>query len=319
MNTFTCTDDSPSFSVENESANLLNLKRKLGDIVADCQNSANTTDLNPAAPTKLQLDLPDQKPSGSIVKKLACPFYKRDAHSPAISRACRGVGWASISRVKEHIYRCHAPKHQCNRCHKGFDSDVDLATHQRSSDPCPLLDTPLAETISGDQRAQLRHYGGKRVKGANEEKWRSLYRILFPGDSFIPSPYYDEPCGNCISKTSSRLLDDYRQHQLKELTPLIEQELAAISYSNNMSDDLCAHIADLLSRLSLKVLNEFQGKYSREKEPATCPSKHGDGVEGIVSETQTVPALNPLLFIHGSMMLDIAEDPLSNFDFTVGK
>ncbi|KAI0911231.1 hypothetical protein F4823DRAFT_312835 [Ustulina deusta] len=291
-------------------------KRKLGDLAADYLNAPSVTGIDSAAAKRLKLN---QKHEGSAVKKLACPFFKRDGHNTAISRPCRGPGWDSISRVKEHLYRCHALKNQCNRCGNGFDSPIDLATHQRNPESCPLLHTPLPEAITGDQIARLRSRGGKRVNGSNEEKWASLYRILFPSDSFVPSPYYDEPCGGCVSKAGSRLLDDYRQYQLRELVPLVEQELAAISHNNNMSDDLCAHIADRLSRLSVKVLDGFQEKCKMdigEKKPVACPSQHGTALEDTTCET--VPMLNDSQkLLNNDSMLDMPEFALENFVFMV--
>ncbi len=126
---------------------------------------------------------------------------------------------------------------------------------------------------------------------------------------------YDEPCGGCVSKAGSRLLDDYRQYQLRELVPLVEQELAAISHNNNMSDDLCAHIADRLSRLSVKVLDGFQEKCKMdigEKKPVACPSQHGTALEDTTCET--VPMLNDSQkLLNNDSMLDMPEFALENF------
>ncbi len=72
-------------------------KRKLGDLAADYLNAPSVTGIDCAAAKRLKLN---QKHEGSAVKKLACPFFKRDGHNTAISRPCRGPGWDSISRVK---------------------------------------------------------------------------------------------------------------------------------------------------------------------------------------------------------------------------
>ncbi|KAI1348953.1 hypothetical protein F5Y01DRAFT_317304 [Xylaria sp. FL0043] len=297
------------------------LKRKLGDTSIEFKDADNTAGLNPTADKRSKLN---QKFESSMVRKLACPIFKKDAHNAAISGTCRGPGWDSISRVKEHLYRRHTLKNQCVRCRKGFDSASDLATHLRNPERCPVLDIlPETITITGDQVTELRYRGGKRKNYSNEEKWKSLYRILFPSDSFIPSPYYDEPCYNCTSKASARVLDEFRQYQLREFKPLVEQELAAMNHSNNISDDLCAHIADILSRLSVKVLDEFQEKSiadSAGDKPVACLSQHGNGceIEGLSSD-QTAPGfhLSQEPLSHDSMV-DMTEDSLEDFDFTVG-
>ncbi|KAI0867984.1 hypothetical protein GGS24DRAFT_483666 [Hypoxylon argillaceum] len=61
----------------------------------------------------------------------------RDKHSQAISKSCMPPGYTSISRLKEHLNRCHTqPKNQCNRCHETFKSADGLAAHQRSQVTC---------------------------------------------------------------------------------------------------------------------------------------------------------------------------------------
>ncbi|KAI0517842.1 hypothetical protein F5B22DRAFT_101947 [Xylaria bambusicola] len=251
-------DDSLSFSSANS------LKRKYIEETIDYQTiTAETSSL-------------DQNHQGLSVqaRKLACPFLRKDCHNAALSRTCRRSDWDSVARVKEHISRCHAPKNQCHRCRRDFNNANELAKHQRNINACPLiLDAPLSQFITADQIVQLKRRAGKRANISSEDKWCSVYKILFPGDSFVPSPYRDEPCVACISKASSQLLENYRQHQVQALVPLVERELAAISHSHGMSDGLRAHITDLFSRLSVKVLNEFQEKHaSNIPENYTFPS-----------------------------------------------
>ncbi|KAI0453808.1 hypothetical protein F5B21DRAFT_477946 [Xylaria acuta] len=169
-----------------------------------------------------------------------------------------GPGWDVLHRVKEHIYRRHMqPKHQCNRCFQGFSSAADLAAHQRTSMPCELRDTHAPVAITPDQEAQLRSRAKSRPDATEAEKWQSMYRILFPEDTHIPSPYLDEPCGHCISTADSRLLNDYLDYQMQQLPLLVHRELAAIP-GCEMSDDTCARIVGMLSRLTAKVHQDFQ-------------------------------------------------------------
>ncbi|KAJ3579377.1 hypothetical protein NPX13_g1191 [Xylaria arbuscula] len=102
----------------------------------------------------------------------------------------------------------------------------------------------------------------KHLNGSNEDKWTLMYQDLFPADNVVPSPYRDEPCVACSLKTTSRVLGDLRQHQAQTLMPLVTRELAAISQSHNMSNNLCADLANMFSQLSVRVLDEFQDKNS---------------------------------------------------------
>ncbi|KAK5625701.1 hypothetical protein RRF57_001417 [Xylaria bambusicola] len=168
-------------------------------------------------------------------------------------------------------------------CRQDFNNADELVKHQRNVSACLLLDTPLSPSITAEQIAQLRNRAGKRANISNEEKWRSVYKILFPDR--------DEPCVACISKASSHLLGDYRKHQVRTLVPLVERELAAISDSHEMSDGLRAHITDLFSRLSVKVLDEFQEKHTASiTKECTFPNDPAEKPQNSTYETTTSPS-----------------------------
>ncbi|KAI1156454.1 hypothetical protein F4825DRAFT_404087 [Nemania diffusa] len=141
----------------------------------------------------------------------------RDKHSQAISKSCMPPGYTSISRLKEHLNRCHTqPKNQCNRCHETFKSADGLAAHQRSQVTCNVSHARSPPGImTTDQWDAVR--SRKQSNMSTEEKWKSIYRILFPDDSYVPSPYKDERCSTCINTADSRLLDEVEQHLLREI------------------------------------------------------------------------------------------------------
>ncbi|KAI0966907.1 hypothetical protein F4678DRAFT_447693 [Xylaria arbuscula] len=255
------------------------LKRKTrqGSFESETETISNTLNIDAATAKRSK---PDQQHEGftKLARRLACPFTRRDCHSTSISKTCTRSDWDSVSRVKEHILRCHLPKYQCNRRREDFDSAIDLDSHQRNLNACVLQNTSPTDTITANQRDQLKKRIDKRVHNTDEEKWGFVYKILFPDDNSVPSPYRDEPCSACISKASLHLIRDYRQNQLGALVPLVEQELATIGRSHNMGDDLRAHIIELVSRLSVKLLDEFQEKHiaSNEKDLATSSNHHGE-------------------------------------------
>lgn len=84
-----------------------------------------------------------------------------------------------------------------------------------------------------------------------------------------------------------------------------------------MSNDLCAEITDLFSRLSVKILDDFRDKHatvSREEE-LTAPTGHTREVPGSSADaTMTLPpspttlalALGPLQdFVNGDVVRDM--------------
>ncbi|KAI1328975.1 hypothetical protein F5Y16DRAFT_367755 [Xylariaceae sp. FL0255] len=193
-------------------------------------------------------------PSGSSdVGKLACPYYKRNSHVRILPKSCIFPGFPSISRLKEHLYRCHTrPKNQCNRCNENFQSSASLVEHQRSAQRCEVSEVCSNGMMTPDQSSLLRCRS--RLHKSDEEKWKSIYRVLFPDDDRIPNPYNDEPCGRCITTGDSRLLDEFRQYQLQHLPQLFETALATVP----VHERTVASITALLPRLHTEVFDNFQ-------------------------------------------------------------
>lgn len=65
-------------------------------------------------------------------------------------------------------------------------SENEPLQHQRSDIPCPKQDSLVSsEGITPKQEQELRR---KRRGQTDIQKWKEIYRILFPGESQIPSP-----------------------------------------------------------------------------------------------------------------------------------
>ncbi|KFA61103.1 hypothetical protein S40285_10523 [Stachybotrys chlorohalonatus IBT 40285] len=109
------------------------------------------------------------------------------------TKVCVGPGWRTVYRLKEHLYRRHAPiQNQCLRCLVRFKSERELQQHSLQTERCQAKNS--AKTIDrfdSDQRKQL----GRRTKDpmnkTEESKWTEVYRILFPNVDTVPTPYYD--------------------------------------------------------------------------------------------------------------------------------
>ncbi|KAK1834530.1 hypothetical protein QBC39DRAFT_397132 [Podospora conica] len=124
-------------------------------------------------------------------KKLACPFAQHDPARYAGVKTCMGPGWGEVHRVKEHIYRKHSLKTACNRCFESFDDAKELKDHQRAPTPCQLSNNARTDVITDEQEDLLRVRA--RANTSEEERWGNMYRVLFPDDKTIPSPFYSTP------------------------------------------------------------------------------------------------------------------------------
>ncbi|KAH7305021.1 hypothetical protein B0I35DRAFT_444656 [Stachybotrys elegans] len=129
--------------------------------------------------------------SGNVQHKLACPFYKKDPQRFARGKACHGPGWTGIHRLKAHLKRWHAPAvHTCGRCQKSFKTDEILSHHLRADKQCPVQELNRADGImSRDLALSVQSRTRYKSDMTDEEKWKELYRKLFPRDhDAIPSP-----------------------------------------------------------------------------------------------------------------------------------
>ena len=141
-------------------------------------------------------------------KSFACPFRKCDPRKYNILRysGCAKGCFYNISRVKyrisifshnsqltrhrEHLKRRHKGPIHCQRCGEEFLTKEDHDAHVQvpSSRVCELVLGHKHEGISSDTMTLLISRK-KAYKGQpDEEIWKDIYRLLFPGVNEIPSP-----------------------------------------------------------------------------------------------------------------------------------
>ncbi|RSL82576.1 hypothetical protein CDV31_016923 [Fusarium ambrosium] len=151
-------------------------------------------------------------------KKFACPFYKYDRQAFMSSRTCVGPGWDSVHRVKEHIFRRHMLlSTQCEDCLEVFDTSPALDEHARN--PCRKKPPQRSYGINKEQEKQLRSRRMYQKSLDEEEKWRAIYKIIFPGEKNIPSPYYEPEV--------PEFSDIYQQMLIKDLPEIVTRRLTA--------------------------------------------------------------------------------------------
>lgn len=87
---------------------------------------------------------------------------------------------------REHLYRKHYKTH-CQRCKRTFSDARELAEHEMLLAGCEVVDTIPPGDISTYQEKQLKSRKHTTRRQTDEEKWRDIYRLLFPNEE-IPSP-----------------------------------------------------------------------------------------------------------------------------------
>ncbi len=89
------------------------------------------------------------------------------------------------------LYRRHVLPPQCHRCCTTFAHDVALREHQRDPRGCEIQESVPLEGFDKDQERRLKSKKRSQTYQSEEEKWKGVYRILFPDDTEEDMP---NPC-----------------------------------------------------------------------------------------------------------------------------
>ncbi|KAH6972918.1 hypothetical protein BKA56DRAFT_593014 [Ilyonectria sp. MPI-CAGE-AT-0026] len=126
-------------------------------------------------------------------RRFACPFFKKNPLHFWEWRSCPGPGWGTTHRVKEHLYRSHLLPITCPRCHEAFESEKTQLEHLTAEKPCQKREKPKLEGVDSSTEKILRSRKHMQKHNNEEDRWREIYVILFPGTNAesIPNPYYE--------------------------------------------------------------------------------------------------------------------------------
>lgn len=95
---------------------------------------------------------------------------------------------ATLIRYRIHLYRRHKRPVSCPRCCTVFSNEMEIQYHLRQPETCSIQRKIQVEGFDKRQEEHLRTR--KRITGTEEQRWKEIYRILFPDDDegSIPSP-----------------------------------------------------------------------------------------------------------------------------------
>ncbi|KAK4656270.1 hypothetical protein QC762_309840 [Podospora pseudocomata] len=215
---------------------------------------AATTTTDDAIDTRNKKKLKQDPAAG---RRFACPFFKHNAAKYKHVKTCCGPGWKDVHRVKEHLYRRHSAKNSCARCFEQFEDEAALKDHQRSEEPCKLEKHNIPDVIT-EEKDKLLHARAKAGL-SEEDKWREMYRILFPGER-VPSPYYDDSDGTGPDNEnggSSRNWEEFKTFARQEVPRLIKPLLQ--QYIDKYFEDF----AEKMNQKSIEVAKVVESQVLR--------------------------------------------------------
>ena len=128
-------------------------------------------------------------------RRFACPYLKRDPQHYRNKTACNGIGFLDAHRVKDHLYKKHH-LHICPNCGQEIqDHNEYITDHSRLRVRCTGGE-PREYTagLDHEQETLLKDRGLGGRGSSDEQKWKTIYKILFPDqeDGQIPDPYQDQ-------------------------------------------------------------------------------------------------------------------------------
>ncbi|KAJ3547800.1 hypothetical protein NM208_g1323 [Fusarium decemcellulare] len=209
--------------------------------------------------------------------KYACPFLKHNFNKYRKQRGCLS-GRPTTHRIKEHIYRNHRlPKFKCSRCCEVFTTSNQLLNHQRAPEPCGLKIEEPQDGINEDQVQALRSRKRPRGNISEEEKWAEMYKIIFPDDDRVPSPYHDFTLqelrgGTPTSGNTADLVVELGEHASRELPRLMRPRLEDM-LDRVIEESLSSEkIVDLAKGVFQEILQSFHKTRDVSRESPGQPS-----------------------------------------------
>lgn len=93
-----------------------------------------------------------------------------------------------MKMYREHLYKTHKQQIHCSTCYQTFPTGTSKYEHESKPEKCKPAARKFFDGFNSEQERQMRCR--KRTKISEEEKWRVIYKILFPqvAENAIPSP-----------------------------------------------------------------------------------------------------------------------------------
>ncbi|KAF6831807.1 hypothetical protein CMUS01_07194 [Colletotrichum musicola] len=214
----------------------------------------------------------------SAASLFVCPYVRYNPDKYEKWSSCRRGAWSSTHRVKEHLYRVHQGKPFCPRCGETFEAEDDVRGHlSRPEGVCDRVDRFEVEGFDAAQEKKL--HSRKRKRTSEEENWKDIFRILFPGETSVPDPCEHRSEGDLLTLVQWLILWclDYRSTHSKPDRPVSSDGDSVHSGGNSHQmeaalarvEEIIKQPLDKRQRLEmLAVLGDLGAKRSKQLDGA---------------------------------------------------
>jgi hypothetical protein len=256
---------------------------------------------------------PDSKSSGkdpSSELRFACPYYKRNPGRHQTFTSCRDPGFITVARLKEHLYRRHLLPIQCHRCCSTFANEPLLREHQRDLQGCEIQEQMPLEGFDKDQERKLKSKKRSLVHQSEEEKWKGVYRVLFPddNDAEMPSPYIEYQASSSSTSIQSSNIAHFQEFARLELPRLVRRTLEVVveQEAQPLEEKLKERLVDIVKECQTQLISMFQdigGTVDASRAKVMMPAPE------IQQETVDIPTDLPFQGFDTSYVVSSNHDP----------
>ena len=238
---------------------------KKGKGVSDGSAGDEEDDDNGTPPTSRATESKEETPY------YACPFLKWNPHKFA---GCM-LRFRTISHMIAHLEEKHSPL-RCPQCNGIFDSKNKMKMHTAKGCivPSNLSARPGITTITDQQRGLIKTRPRKYQFNCPEQRWRSIFKILFP-DSPQPQSVYLEGQENELVADLVSFLETEGRIQLRRL----QEERA--------KEDHLAYAYESREQQVDSIFQEFIPRLARQLKARMTQD------EECISHTQGIQSSNP--------------------------
>ncbi|KAH7064475.1 hypothetical protein BKA63DRAFT_572376 [Paraphoma chrysanthemicola] len=257
----------------------------------------NTNSTPSETTTLLPAETPDQK--------LLCPYYLRYGTAGVTGKSCNNNGFPSTHRLKEHLYRKHGVPISCPRCHEIFQKQDTRDAHLQSDRICATKpDTPNSNPnlLTRQQKEDLKRKPRSNGEVDEEERFRGIYRILFPDQLDIPSPYAQR------NDAEARVRTEFEQHVRAKLFAELRALLVGGVANDSKYADLRSQMKDFIenvfdSGLADEAYSRTVNSFKRRRTLAGEDEDLNDDLDRVAVQATTVAqSFNPSEDFIGSML-----------------
>ncbi|KAL1598784.1 hypothetical protein SLS60_007926 [Paraconiothyrium brasiliense] len=243
--------------------------------------------------------------------------YRRTAEVSSGSMDLYMRDYATDPPAREHLYRRHLLPIQCNRCCSTFANEPTLREHQRDPRGCEIKEQVPLEGFDKDQERKLKSKKRSLVYQSEEDKWKGVYRILFPDDNDVdmPSPYIEyQPCANGTPTGESPNIARFQEFSRLELPRLVRRtlEVTIEEEAQPLEERLKERLVDIVRDCQTQLITLFQSTMTRSANSSALSLSQlripeTDNFVDPSTATRIVP-------VHGTQQRPGPAAPFHNFD-----